>query len=94
MSPIPSAQLFVAAGLLAVPLLLLTVAFFAGRVVSYSSYVAGASVAKDNLGEVLVNSLSSPLGVALQIAMLAALVALVRVDWAGVIARRKRPSIR
>jgi len=39
-SPLPSAQLFEAAGLLAVPLVPLTVAFFVGRVVSYSLYVA------------------------------------------------------
>jgi membrane protein YqaA with SNARE-associated domain len=35
LSPLPSAQLFVAAGLLEVPLLALTTAFFAGRLVSY-----------------------------------------------------------
>ena len=39
LSPVPSAQLFVAAGLLTVPLVPLTVAFFAGRLVSYSIYV-------------------------------------------------------
>ena len=51
LSPVPSAQLFVAAGLLTVPLLPLTAAFFAGRLVSYSLYVAAASAAKDSLGE-------------------------------------------
>ena len=81
LSPVPSAQLFVAAGLMTVPLLPLTLAFFSGRLVSYSAYVAGASAAKDNLGAVLEDSLTSPLGLALQLVMLAALVALVRVDW-------------
>ena len=81
LSPVPSAQLFVAAGLMTVPLLPLTLAFFSGRLVSYSVYVAGASAAKDNLGAVLEDSLTSPLGLALQLVMLAALVALVRVDW-------------
>src|SRR5688500_13691704 len=38
LSPVPSAQLFVAAGLLAVRLLPLTAAFFAGRLISYSLY--------------------------------------------------------
>lgn len=50
LSPLPSAQLFVAAGLIAAPLLPLTLAFFAGRLVSYSLYVAAASAAKHSLG--------------------------------------------
>src|SRR6185436_1323691 len=67
LSPVPSAQLFVAAGLLAVPLLPLTAAFFAGRLVSYSIYVAAAAAAKDSLGEVLADAIGSPLGIALQV---------------------------
>jgi membrane protein YqaA with SNARE-associated domain len=71
LSPVPSAQLFVAAGLLTVPLVPLTAAFFAGRLVSYSLYVAAASAAKDSLGDVLGDAIGSPLGIALQVAMLA-----------------------
>ena len=72
----------------AVPLLPLTGAFFAGRLVSYSLYVGAASLAGDSLGDVVADSLSSPGGIALQVAMLVALVALVRVDWARVLAGR------
>ena len=79
----PSAQLFVAAGLLSVPLVPLTAAFFAGRLVSYSLYVGAASAAEESLGPVLTDAFASPLGVALQILMLAGLVALVRVDLGG-----------
>jgi hypothetical protein len=50
-----------------VPLLPLTAAFFAGRLVSYSAYV----------------------GAALQVAMLAGLVLLVRVDWAARLTDRR-----
>jgi uncharacterized membrane protein YdjX (TVP38/TMEM64 family) len=85
LSPIPSAQLFVAAGLMTVPLVPLTLAFFSGRLVSYSIYVAGASAAKDTLGDVFADSLASPLGITLQVVMLAGLVALVRVDWTRVL---------
>ena len=85
LSPVPSAQLFVAAGLMTVPLLPLTLAFFSGRLVSYSIYVAGASAAKDSLGDVFDDSLTSPGGIGLQIVMLAALVALIRVDWTRVL---------
>src|SRR5690349_21498180 len=38
LSPVPSGQLFVAAGLMTVALVPLTAAFFAGRLVSYSIY--------------------------------------------------------
>jgi membrane protein YqaA with SNARE-associated domain len=88
LSPVPSAQLFVAAGLLTVPLVPLTAAFFVGRLVSYSLYVAAASAAKDTLGDVLADAIGSPIGIALQVVMLAGLVLLVRVDWTKRLARR------
>jgi len=88
LSPVPSAQLFVAAGLLTVPLVPLTAAFFAGRLVSYSLYVGAASAAKESLGSVLDDAFGSPLGIALQVAMLAALIVLLRVDWATRLAHR------
>lgn len=70
LSPVPSGQLFAGAGLMTVPLLPLTVAFFSGRLVSYSIYVSAASVAERSLGSILIDALTSPLGLALQIAML------------------------
>jgi membrane protein YqaA with SNARE-associated domain len=88
LSPVSSAQLFIAAGLLTVPLVPLTVAFFAGRLVSYSIYVAAATAARDSLGAVLGDAFGSPLGIALQLAMLAGLVLLLRFDWAGTLRRR------
>jgi membrane protein YqaA with SNARE-associated domain len=90
LSPVPSAQLFVAAGLLAVPLLPLTAAFFAGRLVSYSLYVGGATLAADRLGDTFTGVFTSPAGIALQVAMLAGLVALLRVDWRAVLQKRQR----
>lgn len=82
LSPVPSSQLFVAAGLLAVPIVPLTAMFFAGRLVSYSIYVTVASAVKDSLGSIITGAFTSPLGIALQIVMLAGLIALMRVDWA------------
>lgn len=84
-SPLPSAQLFVAAGLLAVAILPLTAAFFAGRLISYSIYVTAASAVKQSLGSTITNAFTSPLGIALQIVMLAGLVALMRIDWASLL---------
>jgi hypothetical protein len=80
-SPLPSAQLFIAAGLLGAPLVPLTAAFFTGRLVSYSLYVGAASAAGASLEALADDALGSPLGIALQLLMLAGLVALVRVDW-------------
>jgi hypothetical protein len=94
LSPVPSAQLFVAAGLLAVPLLPLTVAFFSGRLVSYSLYVGGATLAADRLGDTFADVFTSPLGIAAQVAMLAGLVALVRVDWQRRLGGRLSPVAR
>jgi hypothetical protein len=88
-SPVPSAQLFEAAGLIPrARLLPLTVAFFAGRTVSYAFYVGGSHALKDtDTGRVLLSSLASPWGVALQFLMLVGLVLLAQVDWARVLRR-------
>ena len=51
-SPLPSAQLFEAAGLMQVRLLPFTIAFFAGRLVSYFVYAGtAAKIRETNLGE-------------------------------------------
>ena len=78
----PSAQLFEAAGLARLPLLPFTAAFFAGRIVSYTIYgLTAKTIRATSLGEVLREAISSPLGIALQVAMLGALVLLARIDW-------------
>jgi len=89
-SPVPSAQLFVAAGLMDLRLLRLTTAFFAGRLVSYASYVSGAALAHESLRDVLGDAFTSPLGIGLQIAMLTALVALLRIDWTRRLSRHRQ----
>ena len=92
-SPLPSAQLFVAAGLVNAPLPSLTAAFFAGRLVSYSLYVGAATAAEASLGSIVTDSLTSPLGIALQLLMLGSLVALVRIDWARLLKRHSAGSV-
>jgi uncharacterized membrane protein YdjX (TVP38/TMEM64 family) len=90
LSPVPSAQLFVAAGLMSVRLVPFTLAFFAGRLVSYSLYVAGASAVRGtSVGQVLTDSLTSPWAIAIQVLLLAGLVVLGRIDWAGLAQRRR-----
>lgn len=94
LSPLPSAQLFIAAGLVAVPIVPLTAAFFSGRLVSYSIYVTAASAVKHSLGSTVTSVFTSPMGIALQIVMLAALVALMRIDWAKHVSGRPGSSAR
>jgi membrane protein YqaA with SNARE-associated domain len=89
LSPVPSAQLFVGAGLMSLSLLPLTAAFFGGRLVSYSIFVGAATGARHDFGAVLLHKLTSPLGIALEVLMLAGLALLMRVDWARVIARAR-----
>lgn len=93
LSPVPSAQLFVAAGLLDLPLVRLTAAFFAGRLASYTLYVTGAALAHERLGAVLGEAFDSPVAIGLQILMLLGLVVLLRIDWTSRLAR-PRPDHR
>lgn len=85
LSPVPSAQLFAAVGLAGVPLTGFTLAFFSGRLVSYSIYAGSAqAIAHSSIGDAFRESLTSPLGIGLQIIMLAALVAFARIDWESI----------
>jgi uncharacterized membrane protein YdjX (TVP38/TMEM64 family) len=93
LSPLPSAQLFEAAGLSGIRLPSLVLAFFAGRVVSYSLYVSGASAVKEtSFGDLVRDSMTSPVGIALQVLLLGAVVAIGRVDWRKHLKRRRRAS--
>jgi uncharacterized membrane protein YdjX (TVP38/TMEM64 family) len=82
LSPLPSAQLFEAAGLACIRLLPFTAAFFAGRTISYSIYVfTAAGLRETSLGDTFKRSLTSPAGIALQVAMILALVGFAWIDW-------------
>jgi hypothetical protein len=99
-APLPSAQMFEAAGLARVRLRPLVAAFFVGRLVSYSLYVGAASAAHHGLSRLLDDGLSSPQAIATQLVCVALLIAMVFVDWPSVIdrlrgwwaARRGRPA--
>ncbi len=83
LSPVPSAQLFEAAGLAGVRLLPFTLAFFLGRTISYSIYVlTAAGLRATSLGDAFREAVTSPWGIALQVVMLIGLVFLAKIDWA------------
>jgi membrane protein YqaA with SNARE-associated domain len=92
-SPIPSAQLFEAAGFMDVKLVPLVLIFFVGRLASYAFYVAGASAVKNtDFGRLVSSSLTSPVGVAIQVVLLLGVVALARVDWAKRLGHTQLPE--
>lgn len=82
-SPLSSAQLFEAAGIMkTIAIRPLVLAFAAGRLVTYSVTVTGATaVAESSIGDVLLASLTSPAAIAIQVAMIAALVILGNIKW-------------
>lgn len=80
-SPLPSAQLFLAAGMLELRLGILTLAFVVGRLISYSVYVSVAVVADKQLGNVVDRLLGSPWSIALQVALLAGVCLLPLINW-------------
>lgn len=85
-SPLPSTQLFEAAGLAPqIRLVPVTLAFFCGRLVTYSLYVGGATLAKDTLTQILRDGVTSPWAIALQVLLLGLLVAFVVTPWARIL---------
>jgi len=81
LSPLPSAQLFCAAGLLQLRLAPLVGAFMLGRVVTYSIYVATATTIQHQLGGVFDNFFGNPWAITLQLVLLAGLAALPLIPW-------------
>ena len=93
-SPLPSAQLFAAVGLARVPIAAFTLAFFAGRLVSYSLYAGSAHLIEARtVGDTFRETLTSPLGLALQVLLLAALVAFARIDWERIFGPADAPAV-
>ena len=82
-SPLPSAQMFGAIGLAGVRIAPFVGAFFLGRLVSYSFYAGSAQLVAEHtsFGETFQETLTSPLSIAVQLVLLAGLVALTKIDW-------------
>ena len=88
LSPVPSAQLFEAAGLVGARLVPLAIAFGCGRLVSYSIYVGTASAAENSdFGRIVKDNLTSPIGVGIQVLLVAGLVLLMKLPWRRFLSR-------
>ena len=83
LSPLSSAQLFAAAGIMkSVRMRPLLLAFAVGRSVTYTSYVTGAHFVKQSsFGDVVLESLHSPWAIAAQVVMVVAVIALGMRRW-------------
>jgi membrane protein YqaA with SNARE-associated domain len=80
-SPLPSGQLFIAAGLLRMQLWMVTTAYVFGRLVSYSLYVGAASVAEYSTGDVLKKIWGEPWVVVIQVVLAVGIIALPFIPW-------------
>ena len=80
-SPLPSAQMFMAAGLADVPLVPVSSAFLIGRSVSYTIYVTAATAAEETVRRLLRHGHTSPVVIAIQLAALAGIVLMIKFDW-------------
>ena len=81
-SPLPSAQLFEAAGLMQMNLLRLTLAFFSGRIITYSIYATGANQLKTtDFGHLITDAFKSPFAWALQLFSIALIYLIAKIDW-------------
>lgn len=83
-SPISSAQLFETAGIIkAIKLKPLLVAFALGRLISYSTYVASANLAKESsIGSIVIKSVTSPTGIVIQMLTLLMFILIGNINWA------------
>ena len=79
-----------AAGLLELPLRQLSLAFFVGRLVSYSIFVSVATPADKGLGNVLGQVCGSPSAIALQVGLLVIVCPLPLVNWRKVVGRTRK----
>ena len=93
-SPLSSAQLFAAAGIMRnVALKPLLVAFFCGKLLSYSVYVFGAHTLKTtDFGQLVVEQMTSPWGITVQVVMVLGVVAIGLKDWNHVGTGGKSPK--
>jgi hypothetical protein len=72
----------------------LTVAFFTGRLVSYSLYIGVVTIAAANLGQLMESVFTSPYSWVVEIALLGVLLLLTQVNWAARLHRHGRGSDR
>jgi len=89
--PIPSNQLFIAAGLARMDLRPITLAFLGGRLLSYPLWIGAAHAAVDRFDELFTGHLTNVPALLIEGLLIALLVLFTRVNWENVV-RRFDPS--
>jgi membrane protein YqaA with SNARE-associated domain len=78
--PIPSNELFIAAGLTGIRLKPIAAAFFVGRLVSYTFWALAARAAAEHLEDIFSSEERNPIALALQLVGIAILIVILRID--------------
>jgi len=92
-TPVPSAQLFCAVGLLEMPLTKILITFAAGRLVSYTIYDATASAIGHEFHSLWSKYWGNPFAIALQISFLIGLSVLPLISWKDKDSPPEKPSV-
>jgi membrane protein YqaA with SNARE-associated domain len=85
LGPIPSNDLFIAAGLSGAKLWPVALGFLPGRMVSYPALALAAQGANDRLGGLLTRQWHDPKWLALELLSIAGIVLFSRIDWARIL---------
>ncbi len=81
LGPVPSNDLFIAAGLSGARLWPVAVGFLPGRLVSYPALALAAKATNDHFGGILTRQWHDPKWLALELLSIATIVAFSRIDW-------------
>lgn len=85
--PIPSPHLFIAAGLVGLDLRLVAAAFCTGRLVSYTTLVAGTGAAADRLGPLFGRQFGGAFALIGPLTAAGMVLILVKIDWQSILNR-------
>jgi hypothetical protein len=82
LSPLPTNNLFIAAGMTGVSMTAVVIGFVASRMIANTFWVWTTHKAFDSLGSLFTDAITGPLGITLEIAGLIAVVSTFRLPWA------------
>jgi hypothetical protein len=81
LGPIPSNQIFIAAGLAGATLGPVAAGFFAGRLISYPLLAGSARGVNDHFDNIFIRALHDPKTLVLELASIATIVVFTKIDW-------------
>jgi membrane protein YqaA with SNARE-associated domain len=85
LGPIPSNQIFIAAGLARASIGPVAAGFFVGRLISYPVLAGGAKGVNDHFNNLFTRALHDPKSLILELASIAVIVVFTKIDWPRVL---------